>query len=108
MRNGKASREMTEDSKGSAKSERRFGTLSQDCAYLDRTAIFQLRSSMTLTEQLLYPHRLDKELKASIANSGNKDIAKQVSQSGRRKKAVVKGIKEVCFDRGEIPLSWQS
>lgn len=31
---------------------------SQDCAYLDRTAIFQLRSSMTLTEQLLYPHRL--------------------------------------------------
>ena len=38
---------------------------------------------------------LDKDLKASIVNGGNKDAAKQVGE-----KAVAKGIKEVCFDRG--------
>ena len=42
---------------------------------------------------------LDKELKASIANGGNKDAAKQVGKAVGEK-AVAKGIKEVCFDRG--------
>ena len=89
---------MTEDSRDMPESEKTFLELprSQDCAYLDRTAIFQLRSSMTLTEQLLY---LDKDLKASIANGGNKDAAKQVGKAVGEK-AVAKGIKEVCFDRG--------
>lgn len=42
---------------------------------------------------------LDKELKAQIANGGNKDAAKQVGQAiGER--AIAKGIKVVCFDRG--------
>ena len=42
---------------------------------------------------------LDKDLKASIANGGNKDAAKQVGKAVGEK-AVAKGIKEVCFDRG--------
>lgn len=42
---------------------------------------------------------LDKELKAQIANGGNKEAAKQVGQAiGER--AIAKGIKVVCFDRG--------
>ncbi len=42
---------------------------------------------------------LDKELKAQIANGGNKEAAKQVGQAiGER--AIAKGIKQVAFDRG--------
>ncbi|MDD5823749.1 MAG: 50S ribosomal protein L18 [Firmicutes bacterium] len=42
---------------------------------------------------------LDKELKAQIANGGNKEAAKQVGQAiGER--AIAKGIKTVAFDRG--------
>lgn len=42
---------------------------------------------------------LDKELKAQIANGGNKEAAKEVGKAlGER--AVAKGIKAVCFDRG--------
>ena len=42
---------------------------------------------------------LDKELMANIANGGNKDAAKQVGKAVGEK-AVAKGIKEGCFDRG--------
>ena len=93
---------MTEDSRDMPESEKTFLELprSQDCAYLDRTAIFQLRSSMTLTEQLLYPHRLSiRNLRQVLQNGGNKDAAKQVGKAVGEK-AVAKGIKEVCFDRG--------
>lgn len=42
---------------------------------------------------------LDKELKAEVANGGNKEAAKQVGKAiGER--AIAKGIKEVTFDRG--------
>jgi len=42
---------------------------------------------------------IDKELKAEIANGGNKEAAKKVGKAvGER--AVAKGIKEVAFDRG--------
>ncbi len=83
--------EMTEDS--SPESEKTFwNSRSQDCAYLDRTAIFQLRSSMTLTEQLISASSLDQDLKASIANGGNKDAAKQVGKAvGER--AVIRASK---------------
>lgn len=42
---------------------------------------------------------LEKEIKAQIANGGNKEAARVVGKAiGER--AVAKGIKEVCFDRG--------
>lgn len=42
---------------------------------------------------------LDKELKAEITNGGNVEAARQVGKAvGER--AIAKGIKEVCFDRG--------
>ncbi len=42
---------------------------------------------------------LDKDLKAEIANGGNKEAAKQVGKAvGER--AIAKGIKVVAFDRG--------
>ena len=42
---------------------------------------------------------LDKELKAELANGGNKDAAKKVGEA-LAKRALEKGIEEVCFDRG--------
>ena len=42
---------------------------------------------------------LDKDLKAEIANGGNKDAAKMVG-AAVAKKAAAKGIEEVAFDRG--------
>ncbi len=42
---------------------------------------------------------LDKELKAEMANGGNKDAAKMVGEA-LAKRALAKGIEEVCFDRG--------
>lgn len=42
---------------------------------------------------------LDKDLKAEIANGGNKEAAKKVGQVVGEK-ALAKGIKTVCFDRG--------
>ena len=42
---------------------------------------------------------LDKDLKAEIGYGGNKEAAKKVGEAVA-KKAVAKGIKEVCFDRG--------
>ena len=42
---------------------------------------------------------LDKELKAEMANGGNKDAAKMVGEA-LAKRALEKGIEEVCFDRG--------
>lgn len=42
---------------------------------------------------------LDKELKAEIANGGNKEAARKVGEA-LGKRAVAKGIKEVAFDRG--------
>ena len=42
---------------------------------------------------------LDKELKANIANGGNKEAAKQVGEL-LAKKALDKGIEKVTFDRG--------
>ena len=41
----------------------------------------------------------DKELKAELANGGNKDAAKKVGEA-LAKRALEKGIEEVCFDRG--------
>ena len=41
---------------------------------------------------------IDKELKAQIAYGGNKDAAKLVGEA-LAKRAVAKGITEVCFDR---------
>lgn len=42
---------------------------------------------------------LDKDLKAEIANGGNKEAAKAVGEA-IAKKAAAKGIEEVAFDRG--------
>ena len=42
---------------------------------------------------------LDKDLKAEIANGGNKDAAKMVGEA-IAKKAAAKGIEEDAFDRG--------
>ena len=42
---------------------------------------------------------LDKDLKAELANGGNKDAAKKVGEA-LAKRALEKGIEEVCFDRG--------
>ncbi len=42
---------------------------------------------------------LDKELKAEIANGGNQDAARKVGET-LAKRALEKGIEEVCFDRG--------
>ena len=42
---------------------------------------------------------LDKELKAQIGYGGNKEAAKKVGEAVA-KRAVAKGIEEVCFDRG--------
>ena len=42
---------------------------------------------------------LDKDLKADVANGGNKEAAKKVG-AALAKKAAAKGIEEVCFDRG--------
>ena len=42
---------------------------------------------------------LDKELKAQIEYGGNKDAAKAVGEA-LGKRALEKGITEVCFDRG--------
>lgn len=42
---------------------------------------------------------LDKELKAKIAYGGNKEAAKEVGKA-LGEKALEKGIKTVCFDRG--------
>jgi len=41
---------------------------------------------------------IDKELKAQIAYGGNKDAAKMVGEA-LAKRALEKGITEVCFDR---------
>ena len=42
---------------------------------------------------------LDKELKAELENGGNKEAAKKVG-AVLAKRALEKGIEEVCFDRG--------
>ena len=42
---------------------------------------------------------LDKELKAELENGGNKEAAKKVG-AALAKRALEKGIEEVCFDRG--------
>lgn len=42
---------------------------------------------------------LDKELKAEIGYGGNKEAAKKVGEA-LAKRALAKGIEEVCFDRG--------
>ena len=42
---------------------------------------------------------LDKELRAEIENGGNKEAAKKVGEAVA-KRALAKGIEEVCFDRG--------
>ena len=42
---------------------------------------------------------IDKELKADIADGGNKDAAKAVGEA-IAKRALAKGIEEVTFDRG--------
>ena len=42
---------------------------------------------------------LDKELKGEIGYGGNKEAAKKVGEA-LAKRALAKGIEEVCFDRG--------
>ena len=42
---------------------------------------------------------LDKELKAEVGYGGNKEAAKKVG-AALAKRALEKGIEEVCFDRG--------
>lgn len=42
---------------------------------------------------------LDKELKAEITNGGNMEAARKVGEAVA-KRALAKGIEEVCFDRG--------
>ena len=42
---------------------------------------------------------LDKELKAEVGYGGNKEAAKKVGEA-LAKRALAKGIEEVCFDRG--------
>lgn len=42
---------------------------------------------------------LDKEIKAEVASTGNKEAAKKVGEA-LGKRAIAKGISEVAFDRG--------
>ena len=42
---------------------------------------------------------LDKDLKGEMAHGGNKEAARKVGEA-LAKKALAKGIEEVCFDRG--------
>lgn len=42
---------------------------------------------------------LDKEIKADVAKTGNKEAAKKVGEA-LGKRAIAKGISEVAFDRG--------
>ncbi len=49
----------------------------------------------------LYPHRLDKDLLRQVLQTVETKTQLQVGKSGCRRKAVAKGIKEVCFDRGD-------
>ena len=42
---------------------------------------------------------LDKELKGEVGYGGNKEAAKKVGEA-LAKRALAKGIEEVCFDRG--------
>ena len=67
---------MTEDSKDMQEFARTFSELlrSQECAF-------------------------DKDLKKEIGYGGNKEAAAKVGKA-IGEKAVAKGIKEVCFDRG--------
>ena len=57
-------------------------------------------SSVSYTHLDVYKRQsLDKDLKAEVANGGNKEAAKKVG-AALAKKAAAKGIEEVCFDRG--------
>ena len=78
-----------------------FGTPERPrlCVYRSISNIFAQVIDDVSGTTLVSASSLDKELKASIANGGNKDAAKVVGEEvGKR--AMAKGIETVCFDRG--------
>ncbi|MDD2483622.1 MAG: 50S ribosomal protein L18 [Eubacteriales bacterium] len=78
-----------------------FGTPERPrlCVYRSISNIFAQVIDDVSGTTLVSASSLDKELKASIANGGNKDAAKVVGEEvGKR--AMAKGIDTVCFDRG--------
>lgn len=78
-----------------------FGTPERPrlCVYRSLSNIFAQIIDDVNGVTLASASTLDKELKATIANGGNKDAAKAVGEAvGKR--ALEKGIETVCFDRG--------
>ena len=73
----------------------------------EKTRLCVYRSNKNISAQiiddvsgtLVAASSLDKDLKAEVANGGNKEAAKKVG-AALAKKAAAKGIEEVCFDRG--------
>ena len=74
----------------------------------ERPRLCVFRSSKNISAQIIVDvngvtlvsaSSLDKDLKAEIGYGGNKEAAKKVG-AALAKKAVAKGIEEVCFDRG--------
>ena len=74
----------------------------------ERPRLCVYRSNKTISAQiiddvngttLVAASSLDKELKAEVGYGGNKEAAKKVG-AALAKRALEKGIEEVCFDRG--------
>ena len=91
---------------GRRKSRNRYSLRSKS-TLIHRLSIF--RSSSNIYVQLIDDKEgntlvtvssLDKELKKQLKNNGGNIKAAEIVGSSVAKKAIEKGIKEVCFDRG--------
>ena len=69
------------------------------CVYRSNSHIYAQIIDDTEGKTLVAASSLDKDVKSASANGGNKEAAKLVGKS-IGEKAVAKGIKTVCFDRG--------
>ncbi len=69
------------------------------CVFRSNKNIFvQIIDDVNATT-LVAASSLDKDLKATVSNGGNKEAARAVGES-IAKRAIAKGINEVAFDRG--------
>ena len=69
------------------------------CVYRSNTNISAQIIDDVNGTTLVAASSLDKELKAEVGYGGNKEAAKKVG-AALAKRALEKGIEEVCFDRG--------
>ena len=69
------------------------------CVYRSSKNIYAQIIDDVNGKTLVSASTIDKELKAEIGYGGNKEAAKKVGEA-LGKRAVEKGITEVCFDRG--------